>query len=53
MRLDVERIGEKFKLLEVAGKKEDRLLMLIVGASGMAIGSFIIPSCAPLPASRG
>lgn len=48
VRSDVEQIGEKFKLLEVAGKKEDPRLMLVVGASGMAIGSFIIPSAIAL-----
>uniref|UniRef100_A0A7S4EVB5 FAM50A/XAP5 C-terminal domain-containing protein n=1 Tax=Chrysotila carterae TaxID=13221 RepID=A0A7S4EVB5_CHRCT len=43
VRADVEKLGDKFKLLQVAGKKEERDLMFVAGANGMTIGCFIIP----------
>mmetsp|Transcript_13913 Transcript_13913/g.42431 ORF Transcript_13913/g.42431 Transcript_13913/m.42431 type:complete len:160 (-) Transcript_13913:96-575(-) len=49
VRIEVETLGEKFKLPEVAGVKDaNRELMLVVGAGGQRIGSFIIPSALTL-----
>ena len=43
VREDVSRLGDKFKLLEVAGVKEDRDHLLVCCAGGRTIGSFIAP----------
>ena len=48
VRLDVERLGEKFKLIEVAGKTENRECILTLCANGMERGSFTIPSAITL-----
>merc|ERR1712070_639600 len=43
VREDGSRLGDKFKLLEVAGVKEDRDHLLVCCAGGRTIGSFIAP----------
>mmetsp|Transcript_41861 Transcript_41861/g.89322 ORF Transcript_41861/g.89322 Transcript_41861/m.89322 type:complete len:302 (-) Transcript_41861:201-1106(-) len=48
VRTDVEDRGEKFRLLTVAGKKEEKDLIVCLCANGSAMGSFIIPSAMTL-----